>query len=107
MHERESCNARRCLVRARHATVNNQRMAAAFHGAFSVLHFYGNMPVNNAVRSGVKPEIAQDAGYGALVFHQGIVRVLMLLANSFVLYEIQLECGHLAFREQRRIFAQP
>ena len=42
-----------------------------------------------------------------LVLHQGIVRILVLLANSFILYEVQLECGHFAFRKQWRVFAQP
>ena len=65
------------------------------------------MAAHDARGLGVHPEVLEDAGHHALVVKVGVERVLDLLARLLLGYEIQLERGHLALREQGRPLAQP
>ena len=55
----------------------------------------------------VEPEIAEDVRDHGLVVDQGVEGVLHFLARSLVGDEVELEGGHLAFREQRAALPKP
>ena len=93
VNERIARDPRLCMIRFAEAAVDDNELSLCLDGAFAVLLFDGNVPVDDMAVFSVYAEIAQYLRDESLVVVKAVICVARLFMKFLVVYVQPFESG--------------